>query len=206
MDPGKWQLSLAECAAFQASLEPFFEGLLLRDLYFGEAPAMEKLRAIGKYNAFFEKNQQYYENVEPAARIAVLGGDDRAVPALNALAARNVQFDVIFSADQGKRYAKVISPGETPGEFKQNDPLTVDAPATVLYNVVRQQSPRRLLLHLLNYSQQPLAGIRVAVREPVASVRLLSPDLAGVRDLAHKAGRFVVPELRTYDLVSIALK
>jgi len=98
MEPEKWQFSLAECASFQASLEPFFEGVFLRDLYRGDPKALEKLKAMGRYNAFFERHKQHYEWQRSAAPIAVLSDTtDRAVPLLNQLAARNVQFDVLFN-------------------------------------------------------------------------------------------------------------
>lgn len=207
MEPRKWQLSLAECAAFQASLAPFFEGLFLRDLYHGEAAAMEKLRAIGKYNAFFEQHEQYYRDVRSAAGIAVLaGGDDRIVPALNALAARNVQFDVIFSAAEGRRYRKVFDAKELPRDSTEYDLLSVEAPATVLYNAVRQEKPRRLVLHLLNYAQSPVTGVRVRLREPAAPATLLSPDFGGVRELRLAGNVFEVPTLLTYALVAIVVQ
>ncbi len=35
MQPEKWQLAIAECAMYHASLEAYFEGRSLRDVYFG---------------------------------------------------------------------------------------------------------------------------------------------------------------------------
>jgi len=46
MPPPKWKLSIAECAMHGASLEPYFEGLFLRDLYFGEPQALKGLQAM----------------------------------------------------------------------------------------------------------------------------------------------------------------
>ena len=104
MEPRQWQLSLAECAAFQASLQPFFEGLFLRDLYAGEPAALEGLKAIGGYNRFFAEHEAWYRDAVPAARLAVAAeNDDRIVAGLNALAARNVQFDVLFPGDDSRR-------------------------------------------------------------------------------------------------------
>jgi hypothetical protein len=206
MEPAKWQLSLAECAAFQASLEPFFEGIFLRDLYRGEPAAMEKLRAIGKYNAFFERHEQYYTDVESGAQVAVLAGNDKAVATLNALAARNVQFDVVFSPPEPNRYRRVLDPASLPADIGAEDVVAVEAPGTVLYNVVRQRGQRRLILHLLNYASTPASGLRVCLKEPAVSATLLSPDFEGKRELPITRGSFTVPELRIYDLVAINLK
>ena len=207
MEPAKWQLSLAECAAFQASLEPFFEGLFLRDLYRGEPAAKERLAAIGRYNAFLERYEQYYTSVESAAQIAVLASDDKAVAALNSLAARNVQFDVVFSPPAPGRYRRVLDTGSLPQEIARDaDPVAVEAPSTVLYNVVRQRGERRLLLHVLNYAGTPASSLRVRLREPAVSATLLSPDFDGPRELPITGGSFSVPELRIYNLVAISLK
>lgn len=209
MEPSKWQLSVAECAAFQASLEPFFEGQFLRDLHFGVPAAMEKLKAIGKYNKFLEEHEAYYRDTESAATLAVLaGGDDRVVSSLNALAARNVQFDVVFPGDDVKRYRTVVPASQVSNLSAEAaaGPVTVDAPPAVLYNVLRRRGSGELLVHLLNYTQKPLKGIRVRVNEAVGRVTLLSPDFDGARDLRVSGNAFEVPELNTYDLLVIGAR
>ena len=75
----------------------------------------------------------------------------------------------------------------------------------MLYNVLRQAEPKRLFLHLLNYSRQPRKSIRVRVTQPVNSVTLASPDFAGDRNLEVANGTFEIPELQTYAVVAIGL-
>jgi len=236
MAPAKWQLSIAECAAFQAGFEPFFEGLFLRDLHNGVSAALEKLAAIGKYNAFLERHEEHYTDPRPAAPVAVLAGEsDSLVPALNGMAARNVQYDVLFGYQEPalaalKRYRAIAAP--EPGGFSPRmketlaryareggtvtanldelaglaaavTPVEIEAPATVLYNVVRQERPARLVVHLLNYAQKPVPAIRVRVRGAAGKVRLLSPDFEGVHEAPVKNSAFEVPELRTYTVAVI---
>jgi hypothetical protein len=296
MEPRKWQLALAECAAFQASLEPAFEGMLLRDLYFGETKAQEKLKAIGHYNAFLEQYEEYSTDPQSAAKIAVLADTtDRLIPMLNQLSSLNLQYDVVFNyqepvAERLKQYAVVLLPHTNPvsnrlsatlqqyardggslvaiqdasmfpmrdesrpdmglaealgisarqlpverkttsfgsgktvyypappdvsalaAELKQiaadSEILTVKAPPGVLFNVVRQEKENRLILHLLNYTQQKTKGIAVRVRGQVKAVRVLSPDVAPSTVIVKSEGgfsQFEAPELLTYDLVVISL-
>jgi hypothetical protein len=317
MEPKKWQLSLAECAAFQAALQTYFEGTFQRDLYFGNPRALENLKAIGQYNQFLQENENYYTNPQSVAKIAIISDTtDRIVPLLNDLAAMNVQFDVLFNYEEPnlqtlKKYAVVLLPNTNPisnrlcatlvqftrqggtliavgdasvypgpGEIRNDfglaevlgvslrklpmekttnlvgygkaiyyptygdiarvlsipdDPswltlnrnlladlgrelkslasnsetLSVHASPTVLYNVVRQDEPRRLILHLLNYAQEPISGITVEVRAPVGHVESRSPDLPGVASLLVKTNgtinTFEVPRLVTYSLISISV-
>jgi len=130
MESHKWQLSLAEAAAFQASLEPFFEGMFLRDLYRGELQAIEKPKAIGRYNAFFEQHSEYYVEPQSAAKIAVFSDTtDRIVPLLNQLAEYNVEFDVLFNyqkvtLERLNTYRVVLLPHTNPIPTRLSSHLT----------------------------------------------------------------------------------
>lgn len=120
MQSRKWQLAIAECAMHHVSLEPFFEGLFLRDLYFREPPALEKLRAIGVYNHFLERNEPYYTGPESLARIAILSDrTDAVVPYLNQLSNHNLNYDVIFNYQSPRRarlrrYKVIVLPNTNP--------------------------------------------------------------------------------------------
>ncbi len=120
MAPQKWQLAIAECAMHHVSLEPYSEGLYLRDLYFGDSRALEGWRAIGAYNAFLEKNEGYYSHPQSLARVAVLSdATDFIVPYLNQLSERDLNYDVMFNyqaprEDQLKRYRVIVLPNTNP--------------------------------------------------------------------------------------------
>ncbi len=120
MEPRKWQLAVAECAMYHASLEPYAEGLFLRDLYFGEPRALEGWRALGAYNAFLEKNEAYFTHPQSLARVAILSdATDFVVPYLNDLSERNLNYDVIFNYqaprdEQLKNYRVIVLPNTNP--------------------------------------------------------------------------------------------
>ena len=52
----------------------------------------------------------------------------------------------------------------------------VDAPNTVLYNIAEQPKAGRLILHLLNYSREPVKEMKVTIRGRYTQARLLTPD------------------------------
>ena len=120
MQPAKWQLSIAECAMYGASLEPYAEGLFLRDLYFQVPQAMEGWRAIGSYNAFLEKHESYYTHPQTLARVAVLSdATDFIVSYLNQISETNLNYDVIFNYQEPqeallKRYKVSVLPNTNP--------------------------------------------------------------------------------------------
>jgi len=55
-------------------------------------------------------------------------------------------------------------------------PVSLQAPAGVLFNVTEQSHGARRMVHLLNYTSDEAHGISVTVDGRYASVRLLSPD------------------------------
>lgn len=120
MEPKKWQLALAECAMYHASLEINPEGRFLRDIYFETPAAMNGLHAIGIYNSFFERNEQYYIDPNSMAKIAVLSDTtDTIIPYLDELSKTNVNYDVLFNyqtpdSGQLKRYKVIVLPNTNP--------------------------------------------------------------------------------------------
>ena len=119
--PLKWKLSVAECAMYNVSLEPYFEGLFLRDLYFHEPHALKGLRAIGEYNGFLERNQEYYVAPQNSLTRAVVLSDtaDTVIPYLNQLSAEHLQYDVMFNYQPPReellrRYKVVLLPNTNP--------------------------------------------------------------------------------------------
>jgi hypothetical protein len=118
MEPEKWQLAIAECAMYHASLEINPEGLYLRNLYFADPRALEGLRAIGAYNAFLETNESFYTHPQSLARVAILSDEtDFIVPYLNELSQRNLNYDVIFNYQAPsdlKNYKVVVLPNTNP--------------------------------------------------------------------------------------------
>ncbi len=120
MQPRKWQLAIAECAMYHVGFEPYFEGLFLRNLYFGDHQALEDLRAIGAYNNFLERNEQYYLDSQSLAKVAILcDTTDSVVPYLNQLSEQNLNYDVIFNYQDPqkrnlKQYDAMIVPHTNP--------------------------------------------------------------------------------------------
>ena len=120
MQPQKWQLAIAECAMYHASLEAYFEGRSLRDVYFGVPEAMEDLQAMGAYNSFLEHNEQYYTHPQSLARAAILSDTtDAVVSYLNQLAENNLNYDVLFNYQPPQRkrlrqYKVIVLPNTNP--------------------------------------------------------------------------------------------
>ncbi len=120
MAPAKWQLAIAECAMYGVSLEPYFEGLFLRDLYFGVPAAMKGLEAIGEYNAFLERHEEFFTNPESLARVAIVTDTtDTVTPQLDALSRENLNYDVMFNyqhpAQQKlENYKVIVLPNTNP--------------------------------------------------------------------------------------------
>src|SRR5262249_48374784 len=101
MSAERHQLAMAECRMFGISMEIYVEGKgLAYGLLTGKSEAKRIWSAIGKYNRFFADNEDIYVEAKPVAPIAVIL-DDRSlgVPLLNALAGRNVSYDVLYEHD-----------------------------------------------------------------------------------------------------------
>lgn len=120
LEPKKWQLEIAEAAMYHVGFELFVEGAFARDLYFAKPRAMEDLRAIGAYNSFLQRNEQYYVHPLSLARAAILSDTtDAVVPYLNQLSEQNLNYDVTFNYQDPqemnlKRYAVIVVPSTNP--------------------------------------------------------------------------------------------
>ncbi len=120
LESHKWQLEIAEAAMYHVGLEIFVEGAFARDLYFGEAEALRDLHAIGTYNAFLERNEEYYLHPQSLARVAILSDTtDAVVPYLNQLSEYNLNYDVIFNYQPPQReafrkYKVILLPNTNP--------------------------------------------------------------------------------------------
>jgi hypothetical protein len=260
MPPEKWQLSLAECQMFHNSLEPYFEGIFMRDLVAGDDYAHSCLDAMGTYNHFFTKYSHYYTNPHSLAPVAVIapfkGGttERELITWLNQLSRFDIQYDVIFNTELStvdlEKYRVAILPAnvylspsstsavqnwlghggelyvfgdrkarektfdcrldssitgvekgviryyeETPKAIKMAATLEtalrssmkyrVEAPPYILHNAVSQQDSGRTIIHLLNYSQKPVADIRLVIdQESPNEATVYSPDFTAPRSLS----------------------
>lgn len=85
--------------------------------------------------------------------------------------------------------------------------MRVDAPRTVRFNVHGQETSTRWLLHLLNYTAEPVHNLKVSLGVPATKVSLLTPDHVPTGKLKFEVveGRteFVVPALDIYALVVV---
>lgn len=106
MPPETWQLALAECQSHQSSLEPYFEGVLMRDLTRGEARAQACVDAMGEYNKFFGNQAAYLAHPRSLARAAIFSETKskavelKVISFLTQLSACQAQCDVVLDLDQ----------------------------------------------------------------------------------------------------------
>ncbi len=224
LPPAHQQRILAECQAFHGTYENFNDGKTYRDLFFKEQKAVENWDAIGCYNAFFEKNEALYTSPVSLARVAVIikpQSEMADLPFLNALAARNVIYDVVYEQDAApatlSRYAVIIgAPSVTlrpgwrryeavpPAEIEAASPARITAPDSVIVNVHGQANTKHVIVHLLNYGDTPVSGIEVTVRGHFERGLLLSPDKVNTELQIRPAGEFtriLIPELNMYNLL-----
>ncbi|MGH2644069.1 MAG: hypothetical protein ACRDE2_08985, partial [Chitinophagaceae bacterium] len=92
--------------------------------------------------------------------------------------------------------------------------LEINAPHTIVSELMTQKENGTIILHLLNYNvnrQKEVANIDVSIRPPknvqVKSVKIYSPDQIEEQDLAfnviEQSVRFTVPALHVYDLITL---
>ena len=222
LPPAHQKLALAECAAFHAANEQYHESTALRELFFGEEPAIENWDAVAEYNAFFHKYAEFYQQPISLAGIAVIV--DSAVTDiafLDELAARNLIYDVVFEQDANPvdlaRYQVVLAAPSvplrsgwkryedaTPAELVTAAPASVTAPDSVVMNIHRDSGAGRVFVHLLNYADTAVLDVDLKVRGRFSGARLFSPDIDPRSVPVYSDGQFTqvrVPELRIYDLV-----
>jgi len=222
LSPAHQKLALAECAAFHAANEQYHESTTLRDLFFGPDAATQNWDAVAQYNSFLQKYAQFYREPESIAGVAVIVDTKVSdIAFLNALAARNLIYDVVFEEDATSenlaRYRIVIAAPSVavhsgwrryedvmPAEFAAASPGSVTAPDSLVVNINGQSQNSRILIHLLNYADAPVFDIDLKVKGRFATARLLSPDIAPQRLPVYSDEQFTyirIPELQIYDLV-----
>jgi len=97
MSAARHKIALAEGMMHGISMELFVEGSFAHGLATGDAETRKIWDAIGQYNRFFADNEDLYTLTESMARLAiVLDNRSSNTGLLNALAARNVMYDVIY--------------------------------------------------------------------------------------------------------------
>jgi hypothetical protein len=222
LPPANQKLALAECAAFHAANEQYHESATLRELFFGQQPAVANWDAVAEYNAFFQQHAQFYREPTSLAGVAVIVDSSVSdIPFLNALAVRNLIYDVVFESDATpqslEKYRIVIAapsvpqaPGWkrydeiTPTEIEAASPGRVTAPDSVVVNFNGQSQSGRVLVHLLNYAVAPAFNTELKVNGQFASAQVFSPDTQPLSIPVQVEGEVTqlrIPQLRVYDLV-----
>jgi hypothetical protein len=222
LSPAHEKLALAECAAFHAANEQYHESTTLRDLFHGQDAATQNWDAVAQYNSFLQKYAQFYGEPKSIAGVAVVVDTKVSdIAFLNALAARNWIYDVVFQEDATPenlaRYRIVIAAPSvavqsgwrryddvTPAEAAAASPGSVTAPDSLVVNFNGQSQNSRILIHLLNYADAPVFDIDLKVKGRFATARLLSPDIAPRALPVYSDEQFThirIPEVQIYDLV-----
>jgi hypothetical protein len=222
LSPAHQKLALAECAAFHAANEQYHESTTLRDLSFGQDAATQNWDAVAQYNSFLQEYAEFYREPKSIAGVAVVVDTTVSdIAFLDALAARNLIYDVVFEEDATsenlatyriviaapsvavrsgwKRYAAVM-----PAEFAAASPGSVTAPDSVVMNFNGQYQNSRIFIHLLNYADAPVFDFDLKVKGQFATARLLSPDIAPQAFPVYSDGQFTyirIAKLQIYDLV-----
>jgi hypothetical protein len=83
-------------------------------------------------------------------------------------------------------------------------PIQVEAPAGVLYNIVQQPTTGRTMIHLLNYTLEPSAEIKIVMQKKYSRISFLSPDAPQAVQLPIPSGapaELKVPSVRIYSLL-----
>jgi hypothetical protein len=82
--------------------------------------------------------------------------------------------------------------------------LRVEAPLGVLYHVTQDPKTGRTMVHLLNYTLQPSAEIKVVPQKIYVRIKLFSPDVPQELQLAPSSARpteLQLPSVRIYSLL-----
>ena len=222
LSPAHQKLALAECAAFHAANEQYHESTTLRDLFFRQDAATQNWDAVAQYNSFLQEYAEFYREPKSIAGVAVVVDTKVSDSAfLDALAARNLIYDVVFEEDATSenlaRYRIVIAAPSVavrsgwkryeevmPAEFAAASPGSVTAPDFVVVNFNGQSQNSRILIHLLNYAHARVFDIDLKVKGQFSTARLLSPDIAPQTFPVSSDEQFTylrIAELQIYDLV-----
>lgn len=83
--------------------------------------------------------------------------------------------------------------------------IELKAPPGILYNVTEQREAKRTLIHILNYTLEPVTDLKLRVSGTFHDAKIISPDGDGsetpLTGLASGGGAFTVPRLQTYSIV-----
>lgn len=103
----RYQLALAEAWPFGAAQQLFSEGSFADGLYRARPEAMEIWQAVGRYHRFHAANETLFTHADPWASVMVVLDESSAgVALMNALAARNVNYRVLYEHDLTKDYLR----------------------------------------------------------------------------------------------------
>lgn len=94
-------------------------------------------------------------------------------------------------------------------EVSGEPPVALQGPPAVLWNLTVQPRQRRTLVHILNYTLEPIRNVRLKVQGAYSSVRMISPD--GDQTLAEptlgpSVASAAIPELKIYSVVALDWK
>jgi hypothetical protein len=129
-------------------------------------------------------------------------GQNRAVPPFAAAGSgKSIHLERLPAIDE---LARVLQQASGAGV------ASLQAPPGILYNVTESADSRRVLVHLLNFTLEPVAGLELRVEGTYRSARLLSPDGPGSfavppQFTATHAG-VSIPGLRIYSVVVLDRK
>jgi len=104
---------------------------------------------------------------------------------------------------------KIDQPKEFPLTLRDQLRVVLDAPSSVVLELGQQETPRRTIVHLVNYNtEEPAGDLRLALRPrsgESTSARLVSPDPAGEQSLPVRCEKgqltVTVPRLKIYAAV-----
>ena len=100
VSPSRAQLSLAEKMMFGIAHEQYIEARPAHQLMTNDPAAVQTWQAVGKYNRFFRDHEDLYVGARSRAPLAIILDDhSTGVPLLDGLAARQVQFEVLYEKD-----------------------------------------------------------------------------------------------------------
>jgi hypothetical protein len=134
------------------------------------------------------------------------------------LTARSVRPSALSAIDgfvrNGGHLIKKISPIDELAslllESSGDAPVHLEAPDGVLYNVTEQPDKKRTLVHLLNYTLDPVGNVQLKVNGSYRAARIVSPDGEGSFSAAPSIGAgaidLKIPQLRIYSAIVLDRK
>ena len=132
--PAEQKLSIAEAYTFGAATSRNIEGRFLSALIKGEPEAREAWTAIAQYNHFLTEHQEWYHQVKPVARIALISAEPHN-PLADEFLEQSVFFEtkVLAHLDKGvplDQFKVLVMPADLPklsaDQKARLDTFTVD--------------------------------------------------------------------------------